>query len=298
MKLAPIIVFAFNRPMGLKNLLNSLIHNELAEKSDLFVYVDGPRVDIIGEENKVLEVQNIVKEIQGFKNVKYNFSTINKGLDKSVLQGVTEVINQYGIAIVLEDDLVLSQNFLLFMNDGLNRYANQEKVFSICGYTNKIKVTSDYNFDSYFCTRSSSWGWATWKDRWNSVDWELKNWQKSSKIGAEFNKWGGSDLFRGICHVKDGCADNWDIKFVFSQFLQKKLSLFPVISKVRNEGFDGTGTNCKNWSCFKYDFDNSNKQEFIYPVNIQLNTKLYKSAMSYNGLLIRIWSRLMYFIYQ
>ena len=41
-----------------------------------------------------------------------------------------------------------------------------------------MKVPKDYSYDTYFCTRSSSWGWATWADRWNSVDWELENFDK------------------------------------------------------------------------------------------------------------------------
>lgn len=298
MKLAPIVIFAFNRPNGLQNLLNSLKKNELADKSDLYIFVDGYRKEIIGEENKVSEVKEIVRKLTGFNKIEYNFSDINKGLANSIIEGVTEVINKYGSAIVLEDDLVLADNFLSFMNKGLIRYEKKEKVFSICGYSNKIKVTKEYNCDAYFCTRSSSWGWATWTDRWDSVDWELIKWNEYSKFRHKFNKWGGSDCFTMLCSVKEGWGQSWAIRFVFAQFLQNKLSLFPLISKVRSDGFDGEGTNCKKWSRFKYEFDNSKKKEFIYPVNIQLNKKLYKSAMSYNGLLIRICSRLMYYIYQ
>lgn len=72
---------------------------------------------------------------------------------------MTTVIGKYGKAIVLEDDLVFSRNFLAFMNEGLNRYETEQKVFSICGYSNKVSPPKDYPYDAYFCTRSSSWGW-------------------------------------------------------------------------------------------------------------------------------------------
>ena len=295
MNTAPIIVFAFNRLDALKNTIDSLLQNEEAKLSDLFVFVDGPRENRQGEKEKVKAVQEYVMTINGFKSTKHFFSEHNKGLGKSIIEGVTQIIGQYGKAIVLEDDLVFSTNFLAFMNEGLDRYENEKKVFSICGYTNKVKIPKDYPYDAYFCTRSSSWGWATWKDRWETVDWELKDWNRYSKMARAFNKWGGSDCFRMLRSVKEGWGNSWAIRFCFAEFLQKKLSLFPVISKVRNDGFDGTGTNCKKWSRFKYIFDKNDNKAFKLPSDIYLNKILYKSAMSYHTLAIRVWSKIMYF---
>lgn len=298
MNTAPIIVFAFNRLDALKNTIDSLLQNEEAKLSDLFVFVDGPRENRQGEKENVKAVQEYVMTINGFKSTKHFFSEHNKGLGKSIIEGVTQIIGQYGKAIVLEDDLVFSTNFLAFMNEGLDRYENEKKVFSICGYTNKVKIPKDYPYDAYFCTRSSSWGWATWKDRWETVDWELKDWNRYSRMARAFNKWGGSDCFRMLRSVKEGWGNSWAIRFCFAEFLQKKLSLFPVISKVRNDGFDGTGTNCKKWSRFKYIFDKNDNKAFKLPSDIYLNKILYKSAMSYHTIIIRLYSRIMYLIHQ
>lgn len=298
MNYSPIIIFAFNRVDTLRNTVSSLLNNEEAKESELFVYVDGPRKQKPGEAEKVKTVQEFVKTINGFKNVTYSFSEENKGLGTSIIAGVTEVINRYGRAIVLEDDLVFSSNFLAFMNDGLNRYENEQKVFSICGYTNKVKVPKGYDHDAYFCTRSSSWGWGTWADRWKTVDWELKDWSRYKKMGRAFNRWGGSDCFRMLRSVKECGATSWAIRFGFFQFLQDKLSLFPIVSKVRNDGFDGAGTNCKKWSRFKYVFDETDRKIFLMPSDISLNKKLYRSAMSYHTIMIRIWSRIMYVVHR
>ena len=298
MNTAPIIVFAFNRLDALKNTIDSLLQNEEAKLSDLFVFVDGPRENRQGEKENVKAVQEYVMTINGFKSTKHFFSEHNKGLGKSIIEGVTQIIGQYGKAIVLEDDLVFSTNFLAFMNEGLDRYENEKKVFSICGYTNKVKIPKDYPYDAYFCTRSSSWGWATWKDRWETVDWELKDWNRYSRMARAFNKWGGSDCFRMLRSVKEGWGNSWAIRFCFAEFLQKKLSLFPVISKVKNDGFDGTGTNCKKWSRFKYIFDKNDNKAFKLPSDIYLNKILYKSAMSYHTIIIRLYSRIMYLIHQ
>ena len=97
--------------------------------------------------------------------------------------------------------------------------------------------------------------------------------------------------------VKEGWGNSWAIRFCFSQFLQDKLSLFPIISKVKNDGFDGKGTNCKKWSRFKTEFDTNGNKNINFPYKIKLNMSLYKSAMAYNTIFIRLYSRLMYFIY-
>ena len=296
--LAPIIVFAFNRPEALKNTIHSLLQNEEAKASDLFIFVDGARPDKPGEKTKVNEVQEYVKSVKGFKKIHYTYSEVNKGLGNSIIQGVTQVINIYGNAIIVEDDLVFATNFLSYMNQGLERYEKEEKVFSICGYSNKVKVPKGYEYDTYFCTRSSSWGWGTWADRWNSVDWELKNWDKYSKMGRALNKWGGSDCWKMLNDWKHGKNKSWAIRFCFAQFLQDKVSLFPTISKVRNDGFDGEGTNCKKWSRFKYEFDKTKNKTFAFPLSPDIDLDLFHSAMSYHSIAIRIWSKIMYQIYR
>lgn len=295
---SPIIIFAFNRLNVLMSTVGSLQSNEESKYSDLFVFVDGARKNKPGEPEKVRAVQEYVKSITGFKSLHYTFSETNNGLGQSIITGVSKVINEYGRAIILEDDLEVSKNFLAFINQGLNRYEYCEKVFSVCGYTNKVKVPAEYDYDAYFCTRSSSWGWGTWKDRWQTVDWNLSDWDRYSKMGHAFNKWGGSDCFKMLRSVKEGKGNSWAIRFGFAEFLQNKLSLFPIKSKVKNNGFDGNGTNCKKWSRFKYEFDYKGNKDFNLPTKICLNKKLYKSAMSYNTIPIRIFSRIMYIIYK
>lgn len=295
---APIILFAFNRPAALKNTVQSLLQNEEAKESDLYIFVDGPRPNKLGEEEKVKEVQEYIKNIEGFKSLHYTFSQNNKGLGNSIITGVCQIINQYGKAIVLEDDLIVAKNFLSFMNQGLNQYKKEKKVFSICGYSNKVKVPTGYMYDSYFCTRSNSWGWGTWADRWNSVNWELKDWTRYSKMAKAFNRWGGSDCFKMLSDWKNGRNHSWAIRFCFAQFLQNKISLFPTISKVKNEGFDGEGTNCKKWSRFKYEFDYKGDKSFNFPTQTDVDKHLYKEAMSYHSIAIRVWSKIMYHIYK
>ena len=296
MNYAPIIVFAFNRPDLLKSCVASLLANEEAAASDLYVFVDGPRPEKPSDKRQVNAVRNYISTITGFKSLHYQFAEQNQGLAPSVINGVTSVINYFGRAIVVEDDLFVSDNFLAFMNAGLEKYRNNTDVFSICGYSNRVKAPKDYAYDSYFCVRSSSWGWATWKDRWDSVDWDLSDWQYHRRNARRFNRWGGSDCWRMLSYWHKGRVSSWAIRFGYSQFLQNKVSLYPLVSKVRNDGFDGSGTNGQRWTRFKSDFDNSGNKSFRLPASIEINRSLYKQVLSYNSISKRVFSRIMYHI--
>lgn len=294
---APIVIFAFNRLEPLKKCVASLLENFEAAETDLIVYVDGARDNKEGETDKVLAVQDFVKSINGFKTVTYHFSSVNKKLGPSIIAGVTDVVNKYGKAIVIEDDLIASRNLLAYMNQGLDQYEQVKKVWSISGFGLKVKMPKGYDADAYFCPRSTSWGWATWKDRWNSCDWELKDWDSVVVNGKAFNHWGGSDCFGMLNGWHEGRNQSWAIRFCYNQFINNALSLFPVLSKIGNEGFDGSGTNCKHYNRFDFDFDKLGEKKFKMPQSICVNRSIYRQFKSYHSIPIRILSKLinMYF---
>lgn len=114
---------------------------------------------------------------------------------------------------------------------------------------------------------------------------------------SAFNKWGGSDCFGMLKGWHEGRNKSWAIRFCFSQFLQDKLSIFPIKSLVDNSGFDGSGTNCKKWRRFKLELEQTGKKKFEWPNTVKINKKIIKSALSYNSLMIRAFSKIMYLIY-
>lgn len=295
---SPIILFAFNRIDAVRRTVESLLANSEAADSELFVFVDGPRAHVPTDRDKVVAVRDYVKTIQGFKQVTCTFADENKGLGPSVIAGVTQVIRQYGRAIMVEDDLYCGKNFLAYMNQGLERYADNKEVFSICGYSNRVQRPQGYDYDAYACVRSSSWGWGTWSDRWESVDWVLTDWKACEAQAKAFNRWGGSDCFGMLQKWHEGKNQSWAIRFSYSQFVQKKVAIFPMVSKVVNEGFDNQGTNCKGWSRFKYDFDSSDNKAFRWPEEVTVDERLRKSALAYHSIRERLYSRIMNLFYR
>ena len=291
---APIILFAFNRLEPLKACVASLLKNTEAVESDLIVYVDGPRPNKDGENEKVDAVKQFLNNISGFKSIETHFSDINKGLGPSLIAGINDVIGRYGRAIIVEDDLNCSSNFLSFLNQGLDFYKDKKEVFSISGETVKVKAPAGYAYDNYFAPRAGCWGWATWKDRWDSVDFELKDWNSVVKNKRKFNKWGGSDCFSLLNGWRTGKNKSWAIRFNYAQFLQGATSVFPVVSKVSNEGFDAEGTNCKKvrYNRFAMAGDKSGEKDFKFNPDTTENRYFVKQRMKPLRLITRIFAKI------
>lgn len=244
--LAPVVVFAYKRDKHLRKVLLTLNNNELVEQTDLLIFLDGGKTP--QDALKVKAVKSVIMEFKKeskFRNTLVYESTCNKGLARSVIGGVSEVINKYGKVIVLEDDLLVSSDFLKYMNEGLEYYKNEEKVGAISGFAPNIKKSVNSTYKS---RTGNSYGWATWKRVWSSVDWEIKDYdtfKKDKKEIKAFNKiqYGISDMLN---KQMSGQLDSWAVRWDYFFFKQKLWTIYPRTSKVRNIGFDGEGTTTNN----------------------------------------------------
>lgn len=291
---APIVLFAFNRLEPLKRCVASLLQNSEVAASDLIVYVDGPRATKEGEAEKVMAVREYVKTITGFKTVTYHFSEKNKGLAPSVISGVTEVMNQYGKAIVVEDDLYCAQSFLCYMNTMINAYEKDERVMQVSGYSSYIRQPERYHCDHYFSRRAHSWSWATW-NRWETIDWEVKDYDElaaSKEKQRAFCEY-GSDLFGMLKGWHDGRNSSWAVRFMYSMHKQGRYTVSPIRSLVRNDGFGADATNCKTYDRYKIDFMAEKKTDWEIPEHKEWDKKLNKEAVRYWSIPYRIYGKIM-----
>lgn len=294
-KFAPVILFTYRRVP--KDTIESLLKNGLAKESELFIYSDGYKSDV--DKNDVLEVREYLQTIKNFKSITIIEARNNKGLANSIISGVTEVIDKYGKVIVLEDDLIVSNDFLEYMNDALKFYKDDNKIWSISGYGPKLPCLKDYDKDLYLSPRGSSWGWATWQDRWDSVDWAVKDFKKlkhNKQIRKEFEI-GGNDMYKMLELQMLRKIDSWAIRWCFSQFIQDKYTVYPVKSKIVNNGFnDNKGThnsgNSSKWdvnaSDINVNFENLEVKDSIIQCwknyhNISWFTKIGYFLKKYGG---------------
>jgi len=244
---SPIALFVYNRPEHTAATLAALRANDLAARSELRVFCDGPARE--RDRAAVEAVRRIVRSAGGFASIELFERERNAGLAASIIEGVSSAIAAAGRLIVLEDDLVTSPHFLRFMNAALDRYADVPEVFSVSGYNLPLAVMRPprgYPYDAYFNPRSSSWGWATWRDRWERADWDVAGYEAFARDPAArraFNA-GGDDLADMLDAQRAGRIDSWSIRWSFTHFAHRAVAVYPVKSYVDNIGLDGSGTHC------------------------------------------------------
>jgi hypothetical protein len=290
MALAPIVLFAYNRIGPLKKTVEYLQKCYLSSESDLFIYSDAAKN--AADEIEVNKVRDFISTIGGFKGIHIVKAAINKGLANSIICGVSEIINQFGKVIVLEDDLLVSSNFLNYMNSALAFYEYQPKVFSVSGFIFEMKIPDDYVYDVFFTKRNCSWGWAMWKDRWNEIDWEIKDYDSfvnSPEQRGAFNRI-GSDLTGSLIRQKKGEINSWAIRCCYHQFKKNTYTVYPTISKVNNIGFGAEATHTKqHFNRYFTILENPVKNQFSFQPEVSENKILLKRFTQKYSLPIRAY---------
>ena len=269
---APIALFTYNRADKTKKVVESLIQNKEAKYSDLFIFSDGPKTE--AKAAGVAENRKYIHIISGFNSVNIIEREKNWGLANNLIAGITEVINKYGKVIVVEDDLILSPYFLKFMNDGLEKYNDDDRVGTICGYVLPVKKSLP---ETYFLYFMHPWGWATWKRSWELLNTDTNYLLRKMRFKVKkFNLGGNCGSYGNLYCQKVGLVDSWYIRFYASLFLNKKINLFPGITMVTNSGMDGSGTHCGK------DLQNTNNFEIgIKPIEIK-TIKVEEAESVYN----------------
>ena len=240
--LAPIVVFTYNRPEHTLRTLNALLMNPLANESDIIIYSDSART---ANHNKAVdEVRSYLSELTGFRSIKVIHRDKNFGLAESIIQGVTEVLQQSEKVIVLEDDIVVSPYFLEYMNEALEQFVDDDRVISVHGYVYPVDIELP---EAFFLPGADCWGWATWRRGWalfNSDGQYLLDELVRRHLIQEFDYNGAYPFLNMLKDQIKGANDSWAIRWHASAFLAGKLTLYPGRSLVNNIGNDSSGTHC------------------------------------------------------
>ncbi len=268
MNKTPVALFVYNRPRHTQQTVEALQKNELAEDSDLFIFSDAPKhPEAIAA---VQEVREYIKNVGGFKSVSIVERDKNLGLANSIIDGVTRLCNEYGRAIVLEDDMVTSPYFLRYMNDALDLYEHEESVISIHGY---IYPVADKLPETFFLRGADCWGWATWQRGWELFEQDGRRLLKElcrQKLTDRFDFDNSYPYIKMLRAQIAGKNNSWAIRWYASAFLKNKLTLYPGSSLVLNIGMDDSGTHCS--SAVEYEVDLARASIHVGPVAVEENS--------------------------
>lgn len=220
--------------------LEALRDNILSERTDIYVYSDGPKDPQKIEE--VNEIRKFVKNFTGFNSITLVESKYNKGLSDSIISGVSSVISKKGAVIVLEDDIVTDRNFLLYMNMALEKYREHDEVWHINSWYYPIGNNKNY----YFTPIMNCWGWGTWENKWNQFSKDPESLVNSFSIinKLRFDLGITAEFWSQVIMNKKSIINSWAIFWYATIFQNKGLCLTPPSPLSRNIGFDGSGTHC------------------------------------------------------
>lgn len=272
MNYAPVVLFVYNRVAHTRETVSSLKLSTISPQTDLIVFSDAPKNE--KAESQVKEVRDYLKTIKGFKSVKVIKREHNWGLAASIIDGVTDVVNEYGRAIVLEDDIVISPAFLQYMNQALDFYEDKKDVWHISGWS--YPIDKEDLGDAFLWRGMNCWGWATWSDRWKHFKKDpeglIKNWTTDDKKAFDL---GGTGVFWSqVLGNASGKLNTWAIFWYATIFQNKGLCLNPAVSYVENIGHDGSGVHCGN--------DTSHlSAELCQKESINLPTDIFESKLAF-----------------
>ncbi len=251
MNLAPIVLFVYKRYWHTQQTIQSLLRNKLSADSELHIFSDGPKNE--KDYNLVQKVREYINALNGFSKVFVYESERNFGLASSVINGVTKILERYEKVIVLEDDLILSEFFLEYMNKALDLYKDEEKVISIHGYIYPVKAKLP---ETFFLKGADCWGWATWKRGWSLFEYDsikLLNEIYKNELEKEFDWNGAANYIKMLKKQAKGKIDSWAIRWHASAFLKKRFTLYPGRSLVKNIGMDEFSTHTKKTKIYNVD---------------------------------------------
>lgn len=285
---APILITVYNRFYHFQKCIESLLRNDLASDSTLYISSDAPfrkeDVETIGR------IRDYASNLNGFREVVPIFHRTNQGLEKCYYKSINRIFEKHNSLIFLEDDIIVSPDFLMYMNDALDYYKNNRRIYSISSFSLSIfypKLIKNKS-EVYFTHRFNPWGFGIWKDRFLSgAEYSLDDLNESlkDKIFVNSLKEIGEDLYPAfLSHLVLKKMLTLDYLSVYHMVKNNLLTVTPYYPKSFNIGLDGTGTRTnysKKYNSIHTGFLND-KNQYIFSNEIESRINNSFNKMGHN----------------
>ncbi len=253
----PILIIAWRRPKHTKKLINKI---KQINPDNLYIACDGPNKENSLEKIKVKKTKELLlKSFEKVRVKKYFFSNHNQGCKLGVSNAINWFFEHEEEGIILEDDCIPHLDFFVFCQEMLEKYRNDERIWSITGHNQQNDIQRG-NGTYYFSKYPRSWGWASWKRSWLKYDRDITDWPIIKSKGILKNKlknkrekifW--ENIMDNIYHHNS--PNTWDYQWTLSAFLNNGLTIVPNKNLIENIGFDEDSTHT-----FGSDFNGSLKK--------------------------------------
>jgi len=242
----PVLIIAYRRVQTTRKVLDAV---RLAQPKRLYVALNACRLGNQTEQAQCDEVRKLFESIDWPCEVQQLVRIEHLSARESISGAITWFFETEKHGIILEDDCVPSQGFFRFAEELLERYADDKRIGMISG--NNFQFGRRRGLASYYFSRYSHiWGWATWRDRWISRDATMKAWPENSKQLLNELKSPLQRLYWNWIFQRTylGLVDTWDYQWLFSNWINNRLTILPQVNLVANVGFDQLAHNTHNIS--------------------------------------------------
>jgi len=232
----PIALFAYARPDHLRRTLSCLRDNRVPL---IHAFSDAPRTP--DKAPLVAQVRSILRGIDWCEVVLIEREE-NWGLGRSILAGVTAVLEQHQACLVFEDDLISVPGSYAWLCAALRQYRDDARVMSVSAWTHPLITPDDVGGQPYFDGRAECLGWGTWARAWQGMNdqtaWEMMLAAEArgidrNRYGADLPGMAETELQRNI----------WAVRLLYHHLARGGLCLRPPWSLVEHIGFDALATN-------------------------------------------------------
>jgi hypothetical protein len=256
-----VLVLACRRPEFTERLLKFLV---AAGVRDIHVAVDGPKSNE-RDARLVARTRDVVHSFELPKD-QLLLRDANMGGPKGVPEAIDWFFRARERGIILEDDLLPDPSFIRFAGELLERYENEPRV---------------------------GWGWATWASRWKDFDREARLWFDVDHERVLREASGGDAAFmdywtRVLKQIYDGGARNWDYRWLFTNFVHRRLTATASVNLVENTGVGEDSQNMKTDLFFLLP-----KQAMAFPLRHPTEIQADVRADRHTQRAVYLWTRWM-----
>lgn len=162
----PILILAYNRPETVVKVLQEV---EKYQPARLYLACDGARLQKVGDEERVQSTREVMlKSVDWNCEINTLFRDQNRGCAYGVYEAISWFFEHEEYGVIIEDDVLVSQDFFKLCEDLLPRYKNAERIMQISSRntSGRNDIPNTYIYSQVF----HCWGWATWKRAWQYMD--------------------------------------------------------------------------------------------------------------------------------
>lgn len=256
-KETPVLLILFNRVSISNELLKSLRE---AKPKIIYIFFDGPRdQQKNSDQSSINLIEQDINEIIDWECdffIKRNKNNVGSHIGPK--QAIDWLFSKEERGIILEDDCIPDKYFFEYCNELLSVYESNKKIFMISGDNAGPIVNEDlFNSNSYLFTKIPlTWGWATWKDRWDKLDQNFDTWSKKTSANKrylnDFSLYENLIIKKMLRRVSSREEKNWDYVLYSTMIKNNCYSIMPKYNLIRNIGWGevATHTKVKNFRSF------------------------------------------------